>query len=953
MTRPDDPVPATTFSARLRSTFIHAAVVVLGFAAFHAWFWSRLVFGDGYLAHSDLYEYFLPVFLSPRTIWSSFEFAGFPAFADPQNSLWYPVHLLFARGLHWWNGFVVSAYFIASLGAYAFVYQVTRSRLAAVFAGLSWPLSEAMAERYPHLAMLHGFAWLPALLYTIEKLRPAGTMWVAVSALAVATIALTGHPQVPIYCFYLAGLYGLTQGVATRAPRAYYVRLAGAFALGGLLTAVQTIPLAEIGGIAARVEVGFTQFADSFAKQPHELLTALVPELLHEGREAPTYAGAVAVVCGALLLVAGRPGWRGWFWGAAALVCLLLGLGSATPLAELAYHLPLYDRFRIVARHLALFVFAVVMLGSLGVAALERGEVRRWRAATAALVVAGAVAWGLVYVRSTPGLFEIDSGGGLQWLPALAGSELGAQAVVWVLALAAAGWLGVRRWPRLAAVVLIAVALVDLANAQPEPVRWTGFQPPSLLDPELAGPSVHTEWLRDQLAADQQRMLPLEGSGRDPFSAGVFARLWRTPSVGGYGPLLLGRLARAAGMEANGAVRPSVLLASNRVLDVLATKLIVVPAETLDRPAEVMTRGGIEWTAAALDLPISRPDCGDVHPGRVRLALPHPVEARRLALAMYLRCAEDAAQGATVGTATLVADDGRRLELPLRAGMEVAEAYEGRPELDGRLRHGAAPVFETSGEGNDRQTVYVADLAYPETVKVAAIEIAEGDMAGWLTLNRATVLADDGTAFPLATMTGALGNDARFREVRRVRASRRSDRGADESSDGESEYVILENLMALPRAWLVGDVVDLDERDMLPALAYSQLPDGRAFEPSSTAFVVTGAATALPSTGQASGTAKITRTGDGYLRIASSSSADALLAVSEMWYPGWSARVDGEPAEVLRVDYLIMGVQVPAGRHVVELVFDPASLKIGMTVSAAALVVVVGLAAWPWRRRRP
>ena len=83
------------------------------------------------------------------------------------------------------------------------------------------------------------------------------------------------------------------------------------------------------------------------------------------------------------------------------------------------------------------------------------------------------------------------------------------------------------------------------------------------------------------------------------------------------------------------------------------------------------------------------------------------------------------------------------------------------------------------------------------------------------------------------------------------------------------------------------------------------------------------------------------------------SSAPALLVIGDNHYPGWSARVDGEPARLLRVDYTFRGVPVPAGEHHVQLRYDPRSVRLGALVSLCA-VIVIGLAAWlPRRRSRP
>lgn len=82
----------------------------------------------------------------------------------------------------------------------------------------------------------------------------------------------------------------------------------------------------------------------------------------------------------------------------------------------------------------------------------------------------------------------------------------------------------------------------------------------------------------------------------------------------------------------------------------------------------------------------------------------------------------------------------------------------------------------------------------------------------------------------------------------------------------------------------------------------------------------------------------------------------AVLVLTDAWFPGWEAVVDGEAAPVLRVDHALRGVALPAGEHRVELRYRPTSLRTGaaMTlltlagmVAASALSVVARL-----RRRR-
>jgi len=77
----------------------------------------------------------------------------------------------------------------------------------------------------------------------------------------------------------------------------------------------------------------------------------------------------------------------------------------------------------------------------------------------------------------------------------------------------------------------------------------------------------------------------------------------------------------------------------------------------------------------------------------------------------------------------------------------------------------------------------------------------------------------------------------------------------------------------------------------------------------------------------------------------------ALLVMPDVDYPGWKATVDGRDVALHRVDYLLRGVVVPAGRHRVELRYAPASWTAGWLISALtalALAAAFGIA----RRRR-
>jgi hypothetical protein len=61
------------------------------------------------------------------------------------------------------------------------------------------------------------------------------------------------------------------------------------------------------------------------------------------------------------------------------------------------------------------------------------------------------------------------------------------------------------------------------------------------------------------------------------------------------------------------------------------------------------------------------------------------------------------------------------------------------------------------------------------------------------------------------------------------------------------------------------------------------------------------------------------------------------LVVSENFYPGWTARVDGKPATIARADYSLIGVELPTGATSVQLRFDSAPYHTGKLLTVLAL----------------
>jgi len=101
-------------------------------------------------------------------------------------------------------------------------------------------------------------------------------------------------------------------------------------------------------------------------------------------------------------------------------------------------------------------------------------------------------------------------------------------------------------------------------------------------------------------------------------------------------------------------------------------------------------------------------------------------------------------------------------------------------------------------------------------------------------------------------------------------------------------------------------------------------------------------------------TATISRYGLNDVAIDVETPGPALLRLADLWYPDWVASVDGRPVEILKADYLLRAVAVPAGRHRVEFHFRSSAVRLGLMMSLGSLAMVLALLVTGWvRRRRP
>lgn len=559
-----------------------------------AFFAKSLATGD-FIAPSDSLDLGLAAFLSKQSIWTDGMFSGYPVAADPQALMWYPLfRLLIAIG--WgWNLFMILPYILASFGAFLLVYRLSSSALGALFAGLVYGFSTTMLVHMSHFNQIHVAAWAPFFLYGIAEIKAGNSLrGILVGSLALALMVLAGHPQEMVYTVYLTCAYIayhiLHDRISSRKKIQAATACVASLALGFALSAILLMPAKELASLGRRTERDFEERWDMFTDKslpPLQLVTLSLP-LSFGGFRTHTDAhvawfgesspGEMSGYFGFLPLCLALFGvWslrehksEALFWLGSGFIAILLALGEATPLARVAFHLPLYASFRAIARHL--FIVALCFAVASGLVLSEVMTKRRWTVlwrsilygallgvgVAGILLLANPHARQLVYGDSTYRFWAF----GIPALTALAAFIVAILALLFKLR-----------------AVIVAILLVFIQAADMFAIHYVypGYRL-DYAEVEKRMVTLHPQMqmLRDELQITGERALAADGS-RNALLLPNLTRAWNVPSAGGNTAMGLKRYHDLLNMGGPGDIYAETLSGNHWGLDLLAVRYVLVP----------------------------------------------------------------------------------------------------------------------------------------------------------------------------------------------------------------------------------------------------------------------------------------------------------------------------------------------------------------------------------------
>jgi len=152
---------------------------------------------------------------------------------------------------------------------------------------------------------------------------------------------------------------------------------------------------------------------------------------------------------------------------------------------------------------------------------------------------------------------------------------------------------------------------------------------------------------------------------------------------------------------------------------------------------------------------------------------------------------------------------------------------------------------------------------------------------------------------------------------------------------GTQKNGVIRNRGALGNAWFVDELKVVSSPD-------EEINSLSAIDPGKTAVIDESKFKLENFSKDLTGKIELIEYNPNYLVYQSDHTANGLAVFSEVYYPkGWLATIDGNPADIKRVNYILRALEIPAGNHEIRFEFTPASYVIGNNVSKAGIGIYI------------
>lgn len=152
----------------------------------------------------------------------------------------------------------------------------------------------------------------------------------------------------------------------------------------------------------------------------------------------------------------------------------------------------------------------------------------------------------------------------------------------------------------------------------------------------------------------------------------------------------------------------------------------------------------------------------------------------------------------------------------------------------------------------------------------------------------------------------------------------------------DEDVKVLRNSNVLPRVFPVHDVRVIEDKELVLAWL-----DNPSFNPRKTVLLEDNVALHVSSSRpETESTVEIVSYKDDEIRIDAGMADNGFVVLSEKYYPGWKAYLDGKPAKIYQADYILRAIYVPQGNHKLTVRYEPDSYWKGLYITLATFLIV-------------
>ena len=340
---------------------------------------------------------------------------------------------------------------------------------------------------------------------------------------------------------------------------------------------------------------------------------------------------------------------------------------------------------------------------------------------------------------------------------------------------------------------------------------------------------------------------------------------------------------------------------------------------------------GINWSNANMSIKL-RSGCGNKQPDSIEFvhdpkkSIP---KITTIGIVSSLACSTNIPNDTEILEVQLTDRNGKVATQKLQVGRDTSEwAYDCSDVLPA-MRHSRSLIFdsfpvERDGLPKCQGHSYVTLLPIDKLSNIQTIEFKWLGKSGGIDIQKISIIDEESKqSYPI---TKDNFNDLEDTEHWQY------------IEDINHKAHVYENLRAMPRAWLVPEVITLNPEQVVSTIKSSKLPDGRSYDPSKIALVEKELDFKIKKIDLAA-TTKFVKLNDAHIQVKTNSQYPAFLIISDTNYPGWKAQIDGKNTQFFQTDYVLRGVLIPEGEHLVEFNFQPKSFHLGIGISSAILVL--------------